>query len=493
MKRSPCKRTEARCHRAEGPSAHDIALTILPALLAAGLFSACAAVGPDYRAQRIAAPAAWRADMTAGLAAETVNPDTSAQWWRQLGDPGLSALIEQVSAANMDLRSARARLLEARARRAMAGAALLPAVGASVTGRRSSGTPGARSSNTLYAAGFDASWELDIFGATRRSVEAAQADLEADAALLDWTRVSLVAEAALNYIEVRTLQVRLGIGLRNLASQSETLQLTEWRSQAGLVGSLDVEQARTNLEQTRAQLPRLEISLAEAHNRLLILSGQQPGAPSSNLARPGAIPVPPHHVAVGIPADALRRRPDVRAAERRLAAEAARLGQAQAARFPGVGLSGSIGLESLTLGKLLDGTVTRSFAASLGSTIFDAGRLAQQVRAQDAVRAQALIAFQASVLAALGDVENALVSFARSRERETALAAAAAAARNAALLARDRYTSGLIDFQTVLDTERTVLSIEDNLAGAQADGTSAVIRLYKALGGGWSPARGEIP
>lgn len=426
--------------------------------------------------------------MTAGLTAETVNPDTSAQWWRQLGDPGLSALIEQVSAANIDLRSARARLLEARARRAMAGAALVPAVGASATGRRSSGTPGAQSSNTLYAAGFDASWELDIFGATRRSVEAAQADLEAAAAMLDSTRVSLVAEAAFGYIEVRTLQVRLGIARRNLASQAETLQLTEWRSQAGLVGSLDVEQARANLEQTRAQLPRLEISLAEAHNRLLILSGQQPGAPSSNLARPGAIPVPPYNVAVGIPADALRRRPDVRAAERTLAAHTARLGQAQAARFPGVGLSGSIGLEALTLGALGSGPLTRSLVASLSATIFDGGRLAQQVKLQDAVREQAMFAYQATVLTALADVENALVAFSRSRARETALGAAADAARNAALLARQRYSSGLIDFQTVLDTERTVLAIEDSLASAQADSTAAVVGLYKALGGGWLPA-----
>lgn len=424
--------------------------------------------------------------MSAGLTAQTVNPDTSAHWWRQLGDPGLSALIEQVTAANPDLRSARARLLEARARRAMAGAAFLPAVGASVTGRRNSGAAGAQSSNTLYAAGFDASWELDIFGATRRAVEAAQADMEVAAATLDSTRVSLAAEAALNYIEVRTLQVRLGIGRRNLASQSETLQLTEWRSQAGLVGSLDVEQARANLEQTRAQLPRLEISLAEAQNRLLILSGQEPG--SGDLVRPGAIPVPPHNVAVGIPADALRRRPDVRAAERRLAAETARVGQAQAARFPGVGLSGSIGLEALTLGALGSGALTRSFVASLSSTIFDGGRLAQQVKLQDAVREQATLAYQAAVLTALADVENALVAFSRSRARETALGAAADAARNAALLARHRYTSGLIDFQTVLDTERTLLAIEDSLAIAQADGTSAVVGLYKALGGGWSPA-----
>jgi NodT family efflux transporter outer membrane factor (OMF) lipoprotein len=456
------------------------------ALLAASL-AGCAAVGPDYHAPPLTTPAAWHAEMAGGLAAAAANSDALAQWWGQLGDTTLSVLIEKVIVANPDVRSARAALLQARARRAIAGAAFSPTLSASIAGRRATPAVGA-SSRQLFAAGFDASWEPDIFGGVRRGVEAAQADMEASAATLDATQVSLVAEAALNYVELRAFQARLGIARRNLQSQSETLQLTEWRAQAGLVGSLDVEQARANLEQTRAQLPQLETSLAEAQNRLAILTGEPPGMLNDRLREAAAIPAVPRQLAVGIPADALRRRPDVHAAERKLAAETARVGQAQSARYPKLARSGSIGVESLTLGALGNGTATRSFVATVAATIFDAGRLRQQVVAQDAVRQQALVAYEAAVLTALEDVENALVVFARSKERQSALRAAADAARNAALLARNRYSSGLIDFQTVLDTERTVLTLEDSLAVAEADGTSSVIRLYKALGGGWSAA-----
>lgn len=455
-------------------------------LLIAAALAGCAAVGPDYQPPQAATPAAWHTGMTDGLAADAMRPEEAAQWWRQLGDPALSELVEKVIVANPDVRGARAALREARARRAIAGAAFSPTVSVSVSGRRN--TPAVSASrDELYSAGFDASWEPDVFGGTRRGAQAAQADLEASAASLAATQVSLVAEAALNYVEARALQLRLGIARNNLASQSETLQLTEWRAQAGLVGSIDVEQARANLEQTRAQIPQLEKSLAEAQNRLAVLSGEAPGALNALLARPGGIPAAPQQIAVGIPADALRRRPDVHVAERRLAAETARVGQAQAARYPSFSLSGSIGLESLALDTLGNGTVTRSFVASVASTIFDAGRLKQQVVAQDAVREQAQIAYESAVLTALEDVENSLAAYARSKERQDALLAAAEAARNAALLARQRYTSGLIDFQTVLDTERSVFSIEDSLAVAQADGASSVIRLYKALGGDWAP------
>jgi outer membrane protein TolC len=196
----------------------------------------------------------------------------------------------------------------------------------------------------------------------------------------------------------------------------------------------------------------------------------------------------PERVAVGIPADTLRQRPDVQAAERKLAAETARVGQAMAARYPGFTLSGSIGLEALTLGALgTSGAVTRSLLTNVAGVIFDGGRLRRQVEIQDAVQEQALIGYEAAILIALEDVENALVSLADNRQRQAALRAAAEAARNAAVLARHRYTGGLIDFQSVLDTERTVLAVEDSLASAEAEGASAIIRLYKALGGGWSP------
>jgi NodT family efflux transporter outer membrane factor (OMF) lipoprotein len=293
---------------------------------------------------------------------------------------------------------------------------------------------------------------------------------------------------ALNYVELRGYQTRLAIARSNLASQSETLQLTEWRTQAGLVGSLQLEQARANREQTRAQIPALETSLAQARNRLAVLTGQAPGAVDAQLAVATGIPAMPATLAVGIPAGTLRHRPDVRAAERLLAAETARVGQAQAARYPDFSLSGSIGLDAFTPGTLASGTVNRSLAASVGATIFDGGRLRQQVAVQDAVREQALYAYQAAVLTALEDVENALVAFVRSKERQAALDAAATAARQAAQLASQQYASGIIDFQTVLDTQRSVLALEDALAAAQADGATAVVQLYKALGGGWEPA-----
>ncbi len=307
-------------------------------------------------------------------------------------------------------------------------------------------------------------------------------------ASLENTQVSLASEVALNYVEVRALQTRVGIARANLASQSETLQLTNWRAQAGLVSSQDVEQARSNLEQTRAQIPSLETSLAESEHGLDILLGRAPGTLHARLAATGELPTVPDRIAVGIPADTLRQRPDVRAAERKLAAETARVGVAEAARYPSFTLSGSIGLEALTLGALGNGgAATSSLLAGITSPVFNAGRLRAQVEIQDAVREQAQVSYEQAVLTALQEVENTLVALARNRERVEALAIAAESARNAAELARQRYSAGLIDFQSVLDTERSVLSAEDSLASSRADGVLALIRLYKALGGGWSP------
>jgi NodT family efflux transporter outer membrane factor (OMF) lipoprotein len=472
-------------------------MTSSPLLVLACLgLAGCAAVGPDYPAPTPNVPANWnRINVTANPATQAA-PGDLGQWWQRLDDPLLSDLIEQALRASPDLRSAQARLREARARRTVAAAARFPSVTASGNASRSqaSETLGSGATRNFFSAGFDASWELDVFGGVRRGVEAAEADLAASRASLDDARVSLVAEVALNYVEVRATQIRLGIARDNLATQSETLQLTDWRSQAGLVSSQDVEQARSNREQTRAQIPALETNLAEAEHRIDLLLGQAPGTLHARLAAPASLPAVPAEVAVGIPADTLRQRPDVRAAERRLAAETARVGVAEAARYPGFNLSGSIGVEALTLGALGNsGAGTSSLLAGITAPIFDAGRLKSQVEIQDAVREQAQVSYEQSVLTALQDVENALVSLVRNREREQALALADEAARNAALLARQRYSAGLIDFQSVLDTERSVLSVADSLASTRADGVLALIRLYKALGGGWSPQAATRP
>lgn len=456
-------------------------LVMLTALALAG----CITVGPDYTPPASDVPAAWSGlDDAADPATVAASLGDTSVWWRSLADPLLSALVDEALQASPDLRSAQARLREARARRAVSRSDLWPSLTASASGSHSESSDDSRDA---YSAGFDASWELDVFGGVRRSVEAAEADLDRAEANLGDTQVSLAAEVALNYIELRALQIRLRIARANLASQSETLQLTEWRAQAGLVSEQDVEQARTNREQTRAQIPNLETSGAEAEHRLDLLLGMAPGTLHARLAPAGDLPAVPAGIAVGIPADVLRRRPDLRAAERQLAAETARLGVAEAARYPSFRLSGSIGIEALSFGDLVDDAdSSSSLLGGITVPVFDAGRLRSQVQAQDAVREQALVAYELAVLTALQEVENALVALARNRERVEALTNATRSARNAAELARQRYGTGLVDFQSVLDTERSVLSVEDSLASTRADGVLSLIRLYKALGGGWS-------
>lgn len=422
-------------------------------------------------------------------------PVELARWWRQLDDAQLHALIAQALSNNLDLRTAQSRLREARARRARAGTNRFPTVTASSALNLSKGSSETGSGQTreLYSAGFDASWEPDIFGSVRRSEEAAQADLETAEANVYAAQVSLVAEIALNYVELRAYQDRLAIAKTHIASQAETLQLAEWRAQAGLVSTLDVVQARSNLAQTRAQIPTLDTHRSEAERRLEILLGQMPGTLTARLAQPTGVPSVPTRVTASIPADALRQRPDVRAAERKLAAETARVGVAQAAQYPGFRLSGSLGLQALSLGGLLGAdALTRSVLGSVTGPIFDAGRLRQQIDIQNVVQEQAFLAYQATVLNALGEVENALTALANTQERQHRLREALTAARLAMTLAQQRYSAGLIDFQTVLDTERGVLTLEDSLKTSQAEHVSALIRLYKALGGGWSTSVSSI-
>jgi len=482
---------------------HALLTSRLAPLACAVLLAGCALVGPNYVAPTpsdLNVPSAWQrtaASSEAGLEIAT--------WWQHLGDPLLTHLIAQAIQASPDLQSARAKLRQARAQRRLAFGNLWPTLSASASAQHTeasqsgvgggqnaaiSGAPtsGIDSSQDLYDIGFDASWEPDIVGGQRRALEAARADEAASVANFHNTQVTLAAEVARNYVDARSSQAQIAIAQANLASQSETLALTEWRVQAGLTSSLDAEQARTNVEQVRATIPALETSLVEADHRLAVLLGLAPGALHGELAAPAPIPQVPKPLTIGIPADILRQRPDVAAAERTLAAATARIGEAEAARYPSLTLSGSVGLEAMTIGALTNGS---SFAANvlgkLAQTVFDGGRISAQIEIQNAAQQQSLASYKATVLGALEDVENALVSLANSQARATALTRAVESARNAALLARDRYTAGIIDFQVVLDTERTVLTVEESLNGAQADNVTAAIQLYKALGGGWSP------
>ncbi len=455
-------------------------LTLLSALLAG-----CTLLGPDYVKPEPNIPGQWSRSTGSNNIEISHQAQDLSTWWAQLDDPLLAELISSALQSNLDLRAAQARLQESRARRNLASGNRFPTLNGGLSGSRNRA-----SGNTaqLFDAGFDASWEPDVFGGQRRALEGANADLEARQADLQATQVSLSAELALNYIEVRNAQARLRIARNNLATQAETLQITDWRAQAGLATVLDVDQARTNLEQTRATIPNLETTLAQAEHRIAILLGETPAALHDQLATPVALPALPDQVATGIPADALRQRPDVRAAERRLAAETARIGSAMADRYPSFNLTGSFGWKAATLGGLGGpGTVVSSLAASMLGTLFDGGRLSSRIAVQNAVQQQALVAYEQSVLTALEDVENALAAYKFQRERQQTLRTAAAASRSAAKLARQLYESGNADFQKVLDAQRSLLAIEDSLAASEAQGLSALVQLYKAMGGGWQP------
>jgi NodT family efflux transporter outer membrane factor (OMF) lipoprotein len=444
-------------------------------------------------AATVAVPGAWSMS-AAALRDVPPMPVTLAAWWRQFGDERLEQLIEAALVAAPDARSAQARLRQARASRDLAEANLYPSLGASVGVTRSRTGTSDGTSQTLYSAGFDASWEPSIFGGLRDASDAAFADAEAEAARLESTRASLAAEVALEYVSLRTSQQRLAIIRANVDSQAETLQISEWREMAGLVTRLDVEQARTNLEQSRAALPSLEQACAEAEHRLSLLTGKAPGSLREALREVRPLPEPPDEIAVGIPADTLRQRPDVRAAELALRAEIARTAQSESERYPSLTLNGSFGWKAFSLSALDAGSsLARSLAASLAGTLFDAGRIESRIAMQTAVRDQAFVAWEASLLTALEDVENAMAAYANGRDRVDARRKAASAAANAAEIARAQYQAGLIDFQRVLETERTLLNAQDGVASAEADVLTAVISLYKALGGGWNTTENAAP
>jgi len=388
------------------------------------------------------------------------------------------------------LRQAEARVREARSQRGVAKADRFPTVSVNAAARRSSSSEEAGNGETaeLFSNSFDASWELDLFGKKRRALESAEASLQAWQEDLHDVLVSLFAEVALNYVEVRSHQTLLSITEESLTAQSGTHDIARWRREAGLITQLDEDQAKLNLEQTRASIPTLRTNLEQAKQRLAVLIGQLPGALAELLAEPGPVPVTPDEVAVGMPADLLRRRPDVRRAERQLAAQTAQIGVAAAARYPSFSLSGSIGLESLTAGNLYTaGARTAQEAASALWTLFDGGRIRQGIEVQTAKQKQALASYEAAVLTALQDVEKTLVAYSNEQQRRTSLADAARAAQSAFELARNQYDAGLTDFQTVLDTQRASLSARQQLVSSNAEITSNLIRLYKALGGGWTP------
>jgi NodT family efflux transporter outer membrane factor (OMF) lipoprotein len=462
------------------PLARGLSLLSLLALTGG---CAMLASAPDLSQRQVSVetPEAWRQPTPQEADASIQD---LAQWWRRLNDPQLDDLIDHGLKNAPDMRAAQIRLRQARISRDSAAAGWFPSLNFSSGASRSPGNGG--DTRASYSAGFDASWEPDIFGGVRHAVEGAERDLAAQEARLDDARVTLAAEIARNYVEYRAYQERLKIARKNTVSQEETLSITRWRAEAGLVTELDVEQASTALEQTRASIPGLENALTASLHRLDVLLGLTPGSLYAQLAEARALPDAPEAIAVGIPAEALRRRPDIRAAEQTLLAETARVKERVAARYPSLRLSGHLGWQDTSFSSLVNSSaLARSLSASLAATLFDGGRIQNQIDIQDAAQEQALVSYEQTLLTALEDVENALSSYAAGRQREINRVRAAQSARNAAEIARQMYQSGLADFQKVLDTQRSQLSSEDSLVTAKSDILISIIQIYKALGGGW--------
>jgi NodT family efflux transporter outer membrane factor (OMF) lipoprotein len=477
------------------------------------LLAGCAA-GPDYHAPAPASlgvPAVYAPPVTRSAPGEAASseapaPADLAAWWGQFDDPMLTDLIGRATAGNLQIAQSVARLAEAREALVQAHGDLLPTLTGSAGAARNftrggastivigggNGSPGTvvttggSSGTTQLSLGVDASWQADIFGGLTRSLQAARADEAAARFDLEGVRTSVAGEVATNYIDARLAQARLEVARSTLRTQDDNLQIAGWRVQAGLVSALDVEQARGQRAQTAASIPTLETSYLQAVARLGTLTGQAPGALRAEMEAVRPIPRGPDAIAVGIPADTLRRRPDVRSAERQLAAATARIGVAKAALFPALSIGGNINTDAATLGKL-GSLLTGGLFAGLTQTIFDAGKRKSQLRSARAAADLAFANYRQTVLTGLEDVENAIQSLEAAKARQAQLAIALDASNNAAIYARSQYRSGLIDFLTLLQSEQALLSARDQLASARADQALALVQLYLALGGGWQP------
>lgn len=447
------------------------------------LLSACA-VGPDYR-PRSSSDLKITERFNASSAGTAMDEAALARWWASFDDPVLTRLVERSLAANLDVDAAGARLRRARASLIQARGAGLPSAGASGSAGRSVGQDGG--DNTLFQAGFDAAWEADLFGGIRRSVEAARADAESAEANLRFTQLTIASEVALSYLDARLAQTCLDIARKNLAAQDETLEIVGWRVQAGLVSSLDLEQARQLRATTAATIPSLEAGYTAAANRIAVLLGEAPGLVEPLLARAMPVPLPPQVPAAGVPAEVIQRRPDVRAAERSLAAETARIGVATAELYPALRLSGSFGGSATALGDVPSAMIG-NLVSGITAPIFQGGQIRARIEGQRAATDASLAAYRQTVLTALEDVENALASLDAAERREREIAIAEEASRNAVLYARSQYRAGLIDFQSLLDSERSLLSSQDSRASVRADRAAAIVQFYKAVGGGWQAA-----
>ncbi|TRL41220.1 efflux transporter outer membrane subunit [Rhizobium straminoryzae] len=451
-------------------------------LMATSMLGGCV-VGPDYKMPDLPILKNW----PAAAGKQALKPTQLAGWWKGLDDPLLNELVEEAVRGNLDVATAKANLRLARATTRSAEGALLPSLSQSDSATRTRNASGDVSYSTQYKAGFDASWEIDLFGGNRRSVEAARASEQAEEETLRQTLVTLVGDVASYYVEAREYQALIDLAERSAKSQLQVLALTRRQFEAGEATGMDVAKAAATAASTQADIPSYRISYAQAVHRLGILLGRTPDAVEARLTKPAPIPVPRRAMPSTIPAGILLNRPDVRAAERDLAAYTAKIGVAEAARYPSISLSGAVTTSAASVSDLArKSTIGWTLGPSVSIPLFQGGQLKAAVDEAKATRDKYFVAYQSAVMTAMEDTENAVIGLTQSRLRQDKLRQSVAGYRQAAELSRTLFQSGASGFLDVLDAETSLYSSQENYIQSTANTATYFISLNKALGGGWS-------
>lgn len=472
-------------------------IVLITAAGAAATLTACHPVGPDYAEPQLKAPEQWATPLDLPGAPHPDSQADLSRWWTVLNDPVLSSLIDRAVAGNLDLKLATARIREARAARTFSAAGDAPVVDANASYNRLRNSENSETAGSLahtgdgrdlFATGLDASWEFDVFGGVRRSVEAADADIGAAV----WNRrnvtVSLLAEVALNYIDLRTSQQRITATRGNVDTQSKTVDLATNRFTTGLDSEIDSTRARSQRAATRSLIPALETQARQAIYRLSVLTGQNPGTLVAELDPTGPIPTitPGVNVPIGVPTDLLRRRPDLRQAERQLAGATARIGVATADLYPRFSLNGNIGLSSAQFGKWAEGnSLFWNIGPGVSWNLFDGGAIRANIAVTEARTEQFFISYQSTLLNALRETDSAAIAFVKNQQRTADLTEAVQQQQRAVDLANQLFAKQLTNFLTVLDSQRRLFELEDELVASQGDVGTSLVALYKAMGGGW--------
>ncbi len=509
------KKTEDRIQNTENPASvklhragrkqgtengRILSVIFLPLCCVCLLLQAGCLVGPDYKPQDPNAPAGW-----VGTKNTASSDAMLLRWWTEFNDANLTSLVERAMKSNLDIRLAEEKIRQARASRGVAAAGFWPTANASGSATRNhsvtktsvpsktdpniTNTKLVSNTSNTYQAGFDAAWELDIFGGTRRSIEAAEADINASIEDRRDIMVTLVSEVANNYVQLRGYQQEIIIAQNNLRAQQQNAEVVRKRYEGGFVSALDVANADALVASTMAQIPLLESSSQQTIYSISVLLGQEPASLLEELSPPSSIPMtPPEIPATGLPSEILRRRPDIRRAEADIHSATAQIGVATADLFPKFSLTGSVSVGASKLRDMRWNERSWSFGPSASWDIFNAGKVSSNIEAQKSLREQAIITYKKTVLTAIQEVENALIAYTKEQEHHKALIASAVANRKAVELSTQLYVEGQTDFISVLDAQRSLYSAEDSLVQSDKTLSTDLIAIYKALGGGWDIA-----